>query len=397
MIFGLELYDFVPFFGLRGVEEPIRLSVAVLVSTLIDYFVLRKRLRVENGATLSAVTIGEALALGFVSMVTKTVLIVSLLGASGFGVIFIVWCWLVFAVAPNALQIAVSRARGSMRLGPLGAALIAIGLFIWPCAAYARFVEPFRLQVERAAVPLRAGSAAPRALRIGVLSDLQTDRVTPYEIHVVDTLLAEEPDLVLLPGDLFHGIPSDFEVVVPQLNALLARIQAPLGAYFVTGDVDPPWYVQALLRGTSIRQLDNDIAEIDVDGTRLVVAGLCAAASLENARRTAARFAKLAPEAAYRVAFAHHPDQIGLLGEAEFDVYVCGHTHGGQIVLPFFGPPLTLTELPRAIAAGGLHDFHGRRIYVSRGAGLERTQAPRIRFLCPPEVSILTLEPAGVP
>lgn len=396
MTFGLEPYDFLPFFGLRGVEDATRFSFVVLISTLLDYALMRKRLRREFGATLHAGPIVEALAVGVVSLFVKIVAIIVLLEKSGFGAIFMFWCWFVFAVAPLALEIAIRRARGTLRWSALAGALIAVGLLIWPCAAYARFLEPFRLRVERAEIPLRSGVAA-KPLRIGVLSDLQTDRVTAYERRVVDVLLAEKPDLVLLPGDLFHGIDRDFEEVLPELNALLARIDAPHGAYFVTGDVDPPWYVSRLLAGTRIRNVDNELVEIEIDGERLVLAGLCAAASVDHARRTVARFAQVGRDATYRVAFAHHPDQIGLLGDAEFDVYVCGHTHGGQIVFPFFGPPLTLTSLPREIAAGGLHDFHGRRIYVSRGAGLERTQAPRIRFLCPPEVSILTLRDGVAP
>lgn len=396
MVFGLEPYDFLPFFGLRGVDDPLRFAAVVLASTLLDLFLMRARLRREFASTLRAGPILEALAIGFVSLFVKIVAVVLLLGKSAFGAIFMTWCWFVFAVAPVAVEIAIRRVRGSLALSVPARACLAIGLLIWPCAAYARFLEPFRLVVERAEIPLR-DEAVARPLKIGVLADLQTDRVTAYERHVVDVLLAEEPDVVLLPGDLFHGIDRDFDAVLPELNALLARIDAPYGAFFVTGDVDPPRYVSRLLSGTRIRQVDNEVVEVDIEGARLVIAGLCAAKSLENARRAASRFAAVGKDADYRVAFAHHPDQIGVLGDAEFDVYVCGHTHGGQIVFPFFGPPITLTSLPRSIAAGGLHEFRGRRIYVSRGAGLERTQAPRIRFLCPPEVSILTLRDGVAP
>jgi predicted MPP superfamily phosphohydrolase len=64
------------------------------------------------------------------------------------------------------------------------------------------------------------------------------------------------------------------------------------------------------------------------------------------------------------------------------------------VVIPGFGPPITLTSVPRAAAAGGLHVVNGRQLYVSRGIGLERGAAPRLRILCPPEVSLLTLRAA---
>ena len=76
---------------------------------------------------------------------------------------------------------------------------------------------------------------------------------------------------------------------------------------------------------------------------------------------------------------------------SRIDLVVAGHTHGGQVVVPGFGPIITLSGVPRAVAAGGLHEMNGNRIYVSRGAGSEQGQAPRIRLFCPPEVSILEL------
>ena len=89
---------------------------------------------------------------------------------------------------------------------------------------------------------------------------------------------------------------------------------------------------------------------------------------------------------------SHKPDAVYNLEPASrVDLVVAGHTHGGQVVLPLFGPPITLTSVPREIARGGLGEMDGRTIYVSRGIGMERGQAPPLRFLCPPEISLLTL------
>jgi len=77
---------------------------------------------------------------------------------------------------------------------------------------------------------------------------------------------------------------------------------------------------------------------------------------------------------------------------SRIDLVVAGHTHGGQVQLPLVAPLLRVSRVPPSVAAGGLHHLDGRRIYVSRGVGHERGQAPRIRFLCPPEISLLTLK-----
>jgi len=87
----------------------------------------------------------------------------------------------------------------------------------------------------------------------------------------------------------------------------------------------------------------------------------------------------------------HAPDFVAqLAGNAPVDLALAGHTHGGPIVLPFLGAPYTKSSLPRLFASG-LHDFHGPLINVSAGVGMERGSAPQIRFLCPPEFSVIDL------
>ena len=85
------------------------------------------------------------------------------------------------------------------------------------------------------------------------------------------------------------------------------------------------------------------------------------------------------------------------------DLLLAGHVHGGQVRLPFWGPVLTLTSVPRSWAvgrtdfdggatAGGAWDG-GRTLIVSRGIGMERGEAPRLRFLCRPELVVVDLVP----
>ena len=83
-----------------------------------------------------------------------------------------------------------------------------------------------------------------------------------------------------------------------------------------------------------------------------------------------------------------------LCGEIDADLLLAGHTHGGQVQLPGIGPLLTLYGVPRDWASGLTEIHPGQYLLVSRGIGLERGNAPRLRFLCRPELIVIYLEPA---
>jgi uncharacterized protein len=92
-----------------------------------------------------------------------------------------------------------------------------------------------------------------------------------------------------------------------------------------------------------------------------------------------------------RIALAHRPDTVRrLAADTRVDLTVAGHTHGGQVQLPVVGPLTIASGVPRQVGAGGLHKLDGRWIYVSRGVGVERAQAPRLRLGAVPEVSLIT-------
>jgi hypothetical protein len=94
----------------------------------------------------------------------------------------------------------------------------------------------------------------------------------------------------------------------------------------------------------------------------------------------------------FHVVLGHSPNFA--LGDVAADLLIAGHTHGGQVRLPLVGAIMTLSRIPRRWAAGGLTNLpDGRRLLVSRGIGMERCNAPRLRFLCRPELVVLDLTP----
>jgi predicted MPP superfamily phosphohydrolase len=161
----------------------------------------------------------------------------------------------------------------------------------------------------------------------------------------------------------------------------------------VGGDVDGP-AIEERLRRNGVRWLADQVAAIPLPGgSSLTLVGLAPAASRDGSQGTLRRLLARAPPGSVRVVLGHSPDFVlGLEDGPRVDLALAGHTHGGQVVVPFLGPLLTLSHVPRHVAAGGLHDLGSTRVHVSRGVGLERGTAPQIRFFCPPEICVLTLK-----
>ena len=380
------------------------LTAALWASTLVDAVAAGLALfvpgpRQAKKRPAPSISFGRLL---LTAAVTAVVLVIkvpvlSRLGLSFFGVIHLLYLD-VFVLLPLAgvgVLLAGRRDRsGRRRRRVTGLArLTAWGcVAIAPVGAYATCFAPFRLRLETAQVPLPAARDGSVEVRIGVLADLQTSRVTDYERSAVQRLLDQRPDLILIPGDLFQGSAKDFERELPALRALLSRLSAPGGVYFVLGNVDSREQIERVLAGTRVRLLINEVVAVEIGDRRLTIGGLELAVDAPGARRTMRQLETAPGDGDIRILVTHLPDAVLLMEpDSRIDLVVAGHTHGGQVQLPFFGPPFTASRVPRRVAAGGYHDLAGRRIYVSRGVGHERGQAPRIRFLAPPELSLLTL------
>jgi predicted MPP superfamily phosphohydrolase len=201
--------------------------------------------------------------------------------------------------------------------------------------------------------------------------------------------MAADPDVVLIAGDLFQGTAAQFERNREPLRRLLTSLDVPGGVFLVQGDVDDGPGLGDLVAGTPVTYLWNEVTTITVGDRTIRLAAL----GLGRGRESLAALAELtgAPPDAVRLVLSHRPDPVRDVPDGAADLVVAGHTHGGQIQLPWIGPLNPGTDLPRSLAAGGLHEFGGTPIYVSRGVGHEQQGAPQIRFLAPPNVGLIEL------
>jgi predicted MPP superfamily phosphohydrolase len=174
------------------------------------------------------------------------------------------------------------------------------------------------------------------------------------------------------------------------LRRLMRRIgfDARLGVFGTDGDAGPT--CRDTFAGMPVRCLVDETALVRLPGgDTLSITGLSRTRGRERDPAWLARLLERGPSGRHQMIVSHAPDFVDAL-PVKPDLVLAGHTHGGQVVVPFFGPPVTASRLPRRYA-GGLHDFRGIPLHVSRGVGMERAFSPPVRFLCPPEVCVIDL------
>lgn len=161
--------------------------------------------------------------------------------------------------------------------------------------------------------------------------------------------------------------------------------------FIVEGDADNIHGLRALAENTGVVVLHNEVLEVGIKGQRILVGGLSLGTGTSAASADVIRRLADAPIDTVTILVAHRPDVVFNIGGG-LDLVITGHTHGGQISVPFFGPPVILSDVPRHVAAGGLHTVEGTPLYVSTGVGRERNQAPQVRFLVRPSIGIIDMK-----
>lgn len=280
-----------------------------------------------------------------------------------------------FVFLPLGLLIGALRLRGRRRwrLAAPALALAVVG-------TWAFYVEPRWLEVET--FTLESGKLA-RPLRVVVVADLQTDVFGGYEKRALARVAAERADLVLFTGDyLQEDDPEPYRQQAAAFRRYLQQLHlsARLGVYAVRGDVERDDWAE-LFAGTGIATFEQT--------TRIELPELTLTALRSRDSRN--HLAVVPPSGKYHVIFGHAPDFA--LDDPPADLLIAGHTHGGQVRLPLIGPLVTFSQVPRTWAAGHNEIAPGRHLVVSRGIGMERGDAPRLRFLCRPQIVVVEVLP----
>jgi predicted MPP superfamily phosphohydrolase len=247
------------------------------------------------------------------------------------------------------------------------------------------FAESTRLRIERLTIPLPRLPEAFRGTEVAYLTDVHLGPFVSadYVASVVRTTLVLNPDLILLGGDYTH---RDGKYIGPCFE-LLAKLSAPLGVYGVLGNHDY-WHgldeTKAAMKSAKIEELTNRGVWLTRNGERLRLAGVDDL--WEGRPDLAAALGDTRPSDACLL-LSHNPDFAETLTDRRVGLVLSGHTHGGQVVVPGYGPPVVPSRYGMKYAHG-LVEAPATKVYVSAGVGM--TGLP-VRANCRPEVTILTL------
>jgi len=247
-------------------------------------------------------------------------------------------------------------------------------------AGWSLFIEPHWLETTYTTIKT---NKVRLPCRIVVVSDIQTTRLGRYEKAVLRKAVAMKPDIILFTGDYLQINSLDDESV-KEFNEYLRKIRlhAILGVYAVEGNNEKAGWPK-LFAGLDVKT--NPKVMDYYAGGITITTGDAVRWSVAEINKTKVK--------GYRIVMTHFPDIA--LEKVNADLIIAGHTHGGQVRIPFFGPLITLSAIPRAWSAGLTKLPAGNLLYVSRGIGMERGWAPPVRFNCRPELAVIDLLPGG--
>lgn len=242
-------------------------------------------------------------------------------------------------------------------------------------------IEPRWIEVTR--VDIESAKLKNATLRIVLFSDTHCEDKPRNEQKLVEIVESLKPDVIVFAGDSLNTPKA-----LPLFKQTLTRMNAPFGKFAVRGNFDSYfWGNLDLFSGTGFSELFNEMVEIKKDGDTFSLTGFKVPVQ-ENFQKV---LQKVTAEY-YNILLYHYADLAESLQDVNIDLCLSGHTHGGQVRLPFYGALVTLSRFGKKYEAG-MYEIDGTKLYVNRGIGLENSPAPKVRFLSRPEITVFDIHP----
>jgi len=274
----------------------------------------------------------------------------------------------------------ISRRKFLKLGGAAGAAVLAAG--------YPLFIERYLVQTNSYQIPVPNLPPEFFGFRIVQLTDLHYGPLVPLRLiqNVISRANRIPCDVIFCTGDYVHE--KDATGQIDTVWPALAGLRAPSGVFSTLGNHDH-WAdterSQYWLNRTG-QNLRHKTASILRNGKRLWFVG---AGDLSEDHRDLDALLADVPEPDCRIVMAHNPDTADTMFKGRVDLFISGHTHGGQVDIPFIGPPV-LPVKNKTYSSGLKTSPKGTGVFISRGIGWALYP---VRFNCFPEISVLELVP----
>ncbi|MFH1360358.1 MAG: metallophosphoesterase [Candidatus Omnitrophota bacterium] len=248
------------------------------------------------------------------------------------------------------------------------------------CMLYGYFVEPTRIEVKT--VHLSSEKLKDSSLRLIQISDLHCDAKMRNENKLVELVNGLHPDIIVFTGDAVNTPDA-----VGLFQETMKALKAQCGKFAVTGNYDRFWQGLPIFVDTDFKVLKENNIALSCHDEKILMSGL----NYENGDKWLAILHSL-PQDPYNILLYHNSDLAEDIQGAGVDLYLSGHTHGGQFRLPFYGALVTLSRFGKKYEMG-LYHVGTTTLYVNRGIGMEGGYIPRVRFLSRPEITVLEIFP----
>jgi uncharacterized protein len=254
---------------------------------------------------------------------------------------------------------------------------------------YAKYIEPKMIRITKHTIQHRLIPKSFNSIKIAQFSDTHLGPFFSTEqlIDVVQKINEAKPDIVLFTGDLLDE-PNKYpfpETIPP----ILSQIHAPLGKFCIYGNHDHGGYgteiYKNIMEQSGFTLLVNNFSILSRDEDNIAIAGLDDA--MLGKPDFSHTFSTLSPETVFTILLVHEPDVAPQSAHHGAHIQLSGHSHGGQIQVPFMGP--IITPPLGTIYYEGTHTIENLTLYVNRGLGTTRLP---FRFLAIPEISVFTLK-----
>jgi len=256
-------------------------------------------------------------------------------------------------------------------------AVAVLGIF---CMLYGYFIEPYWIEVTN--IPIKTTKLKKTSFRIVQISDLHCEMKIRNEEKLAGIINPLKPDIIIFTGDSLNVSGA-----LPLFRKTLAGLEAKLCKFAVNGNFDVSyWRELDLFKGTGFVLLKNRVVTLSKGGERISIFGTDPGQGALD-RANPGGF----DGETFNVFLYHYP---GLIEEVagRTDLYLCGHTHGGQVALPFYGALVTLAKYGKKYEAGR-YEVGGTVLYVNRGIGMEPGPVPSVRFWARPEITVFDIVP----